>query len=94
MVILRPVKGLGILKPLRKLGSRLLRPGKIPVKTLFFAMFVCFRKRLIALGIASIYFSDSGRKVKSGFSLCCNSFLNGLILDGFLATILIGLGTD
>ena len=38
------VKSFGVLGALRRLKSRLLRPRKIPVKTLFLDVFVCLEE--------------------------------------------------
>ena len=43
---------------------------------------------------ANIHFLDLKQKVESGFGLDGNGFLNDLLLDVFLAIILIGLGMD
>ena len=40
MVFLRLVRGLGVLGALKRLGSRLLRSGKIPVKNLLLGAFI------------------------------------------------------
>ena len=94
MVFLSFIKSLGIFEAFRRLASRLLRPGKIPVKNFFLGVCVCLERRLMILWTANIYFSDSRLKVESGFSLHGDSFFDRLLVDVFLATILIGLGMD
>ena len=94
MVFLRPVRGLGILEVLRRLRSRLLRLKKVLIKDLLFGAFVRFGRGLMALRTTSIHFSDLRQKVEDSFSLCNDSFLNGLLSDIFSIAILLGLGTD
>ena len=94
IVLLRPVKGLNVLRMLKRLGSKFLKPGKILVETFFFSMFIYFKRRLMALRTANIYFSNARRKIENGFGLRNNSFLHGLLSNIFLPIILIGLGTD
>ena len=48
----------------------------------------------MALKTTSIYLLDPKWKVKSGFGLRSNGFLDDLLLIVFLATILIGLGIN
>ena len=85
VVFSRPIWGLGILRALRTLKSKLLRPGRVPVENLLFVAFVRLGGGLIAPKTANIYFSNPRRKVKGGFGLRGNSFFNGL-LTGILST--------
>ena len=94
MVLLRPVRGLGILRALRKIGSRLLRSRRVLVKNLLFNVFIRLEKRLMAPNIVNIHFSNSERKFEGGFGLRGKDFLNDLFPSVFLTAILIGLGTD
>ena len=94
MIFMRLVIGLDVFETLKILESKLLRLGKIPVKNFFLAVFVDLRGELMALGIASIHLSNLGQKVENAFGLAGNGFLDGFFLGIFLATILIGLGTD
>ena len=94
IVFPRPVKGLGIFGILSRLGSRLLRLGKILFEYFFLSAFGCLQERSIALGIASIYFLDQRWKAESGFGLYGNGFFDNLLPDIFWITILIGLDTD
>ena len=94
MVFPRPVSGLGVLRALKKLGYRLLRLRKVLVKDLFFGAFVCLKRGSITLETASIHFSDPRQKVKGGFGLYNNGFLNGLFLVVLSMAILLGLDTD
>ena len=48
----------------------------------------------MALKTARIYFSNLKQKVESGFGLHDNGFFDNLLLNIFLATILIGLSMD
>ena len=60
IVFPRLIRGLGILETLSRLGSRLLRPGRVPVENLFFTAFVRLRGGLMAPKIANIHLLDSG----------------------------------
>ena len=93
-VFLRLVKDFSVFGALRRLKFNLLRTKKISVKNLFFGILICLGGGLITPETASIYFSDQRRKVKSGFDFWHNIFLDSLLPDVFLATILIGLGMD
>ena len=44
--------------------------------------------------MASIYFSNLGRKVESGFDHCSNELLNARLPGVFLTAIVLGLGMD
>ena len=94
MIFLRPVRGFDIFGALRRLEFRLLKFEKISVKPLFFTAFVYLGGKSMAPWIANVYPSNSQRKVKSGFDLCRNVFLDGMPASVLLATILIDLGTD
>ena len=94
VVFLRSLIGLNGLRWVRRQRFKLLKFERIPVKNLLFGAFIYLEKRLMALKATSIHFSDPGRKVGSDFSLRGNGFSDGLFLDVFLATILIGLGRD
>ena len=48
MVFLKPIKSLDILETLKRLRSKLLGPGKIPVEKLLFDTFVRLKEGLIA----------------------------------------------
>ena len=93
MVFSKLVKGLGLLRALRKLGSRLLRPRKIPVKNFFFSIFDRLKKELMALCKANIYLLNLKQKVESSFGLHGDSFLDDLLLGVFSMVVLLNLGT-
>ena len=92
MVLLRPVQGLGILEAMKRLRFRLVKSRKILVGNLLFDVFVRLRGGLMASKTVSIYFSDSERKVKGGFGLRGDGFLNGLLSNVLLTVILLSLG--
>ena len=94
MVLSRLVQGLDFLGAMRRLGSGLLRPGRVLVRNFLFGVFIYFEGGLMAPRTASIHFSDAGQKVESGFGLFSDGFFDGL-LSGVLPTaILLGLGTN
>ena len=94
MVFSRTIWGLSVLKVLRRLRSRFLRPKRVLVENFFFGAFVRLGERSMAPKTVSIHFSDLKRKVKGGFALCGDDFFNSL-LPGILPTaILFGLGTN
>ena len=94
MIFPRLVLNLGVFETLKRMGSRLLQPGRVSVKNLLLNPLVCLEGGSIASKIASIYFSDPGQKVKGGFGVYGNGLLNALLLDIFLTAILLGLDTD
>ena len=75
MVFLRLVRGFDVLEALKKLDFILLRPWKIPVKNLFFSAFVYFKKGLMALKIANIYFLAKNRRLKAALTSAIIVFL-------------------
>ena len=87
-------QSLGIIVKLRKLSYRLLELGKVLVKNLFLGVSICLKGQLMALGAANIYILDLRWKVESVFGLCNNSLFNGLLLNIFSITILLGLNPD
>ena len=93
-ILLRPVQSLDILKMLRKLRFKLLKFEKNPIEDFFFGMFICLEKRLMALRTANIYLLNPGQKVKSGFGLCEDGFLDGLFPDILLIVIFFSLDID
>ena len=48
----------------------------------------------MAVGTATIYLTDSQRKVQGGFALNRDSLFDSLVLGVFLTTFLLGLGVD
>ena len=48
----------------------------------------------MAPGTANIYFTDPQKKVPGGLGLSLDRFLDCLVPDVFLTTLLLGLGTD
>ena len=49
---------------------------------------------VVSLGAASIYLTDPGQKVKGGFGLRSDSFLNGLVPSVLSIPILLSMSTD
>ena len=94
MISSKSLGGLAFLKTVRRHVFRLPRFREILVKKLLLDAFVYLRGGLMALKTISIHFLELERKDKSRFGLDGNGFLNGLLLNIFLATILISLGTD
>ena len=88
------VKGLDVLGALKRLGFELLRFEKVLVEDLLLDAFICLEKQLMALKTANIYLLDLRQKVESGFGLCGNGFLDGLIPVVFLTDILLSLSTN
>ena len=94
MVFPRLVRGPIVLKALKRLGFKILKPRRILVEEFLFAALVRLVKRLMAPKITSIYFSDPRRKAEGGFSLRSDGLFNGLLLGVFPTALSLGLGTD
>ena len=58
VILLRPVRDLNVLRTLKRLESKLLSLGKIPVKNFFFGAFVCLGKGSVAPRATNISFLD------------------------------------
>ena len=94
MVLLRPVRDLGMHGALKKLGSKLLKPEKVLIENFLFSAFVPLEEKLMTPRTANIYLLNPERKVGSGFSFCNNGLLDGLFLDVFPMANLFSLSTD
>ena len=94
MVLPRLIQGFGVFETLKRLGSRLLRPGRIPVENFLFGLFVRLGGGLMAPKIASIYFLDLEWKVEGGFGFCSDGFLNDLFPGVLLTAILLSQSKD
>ena len=95
VVLARFLTGLSTLKTMERKGLCFLR-----LKTKKIGVFIAgvlFRLgggKAMALGAASIYLTDPKKKVKSGYSLCNDGFLDGLIPDVLLTIVLLDLSID
>ena len=95
MVSARFLGGLNTLGAIERQGLYFLRLTAEKIRaSIVGVLFGLESGRLIAREAASIYFTDQGQKVESGFGLCINDLPDGLVPSIFLTGVLFSLGMD
>ena len=95
VLLAKSFEGLNMLGTIEKQSLCFVRLRAEEIGAFILGMF--FRLRaggVMALEVASIYLTDSKQKVKGGFGLRSNGFLNGLIPSVFLTAVLLSFDMD